>query len=148
MNRDQVTRFLFRRLYVPVNRTLYELTGGRVGGRHGSAPVLLLRVRGRKTGKLRVTPLLYLVDAERLVVVASAGGAPSDPGWFYNLQSSPNAEVQVGRERRRVGARKATPEERDRLWPQLVDMYPAYDEYQRRTKRSIPVVILEPRSGG
>jgi deazaflavin-dependent oxidoreductase (nitroreductase family) len=148
VTRDQVTRFLFRRLYVPANRTVYELTGGRVGGRFGSAPVLLLRVRGRRTGKLRVTPLLYLANGDRLAVVASAGGAPAHPGWFHNLQSSPDAEVQLGRERRSVRARVATPQERDRLWPRLVAMYPAYDEYQRRTERSIPVVILEPRRAG
>jgi deazaflavin-dependent oxidoreductase (nitroreductase family) len=141
---DQVTRFLFR-FFVVANRRLYELTGGGVGGSFKGAPVLLLRVRGRRSGRLRVTPLLYLEDGDRLVVVASAGGSPRHPGWFHNLRATPAAEVQVGRERRAVQARVASAEERTSLWPRLVSMYAEYETYQARTEREIPVVILEPR---
>jgi F420H(2)-dependent quinone reductase len=135
------------RLFVPLNRSLYELTGGRLGGSLQGAPILLLRVRGRRSGKLRVNPLLYLTENGAHVVVASAGGAPKHPGWFLNLRASPAAEIQVGRERHLVTAREASGEERERLWPKLVAMWPDYATYQTRTSRQIPVVILEPRSG-
>ena len=121
---------------------LYRLTGGKVGGRMGKAPVLLLTVAGRKTGKLRTTPLLYGRDADSLVVIASVGGAPKHPAWYLNLRGQ-EAEVQIGRERRRVRARNAEGEERERLWAQMVATYPPYESYQRKTERRIPVVVLE-----
>jgi deazaflavin-dependent oxidoreductase (nitroreductase family) len=122
---------------------LYRLSGGRVGGHMGKAPVLLLTVKGRKSGKRRTTPLLYGRDGENLVVVASVGGAPSHPAWYLNLRGQ-EAEVLIGRERRPVRARDAAGEERERLWRQMVALYPSYDAYQRRTTREIPVVVLEP----
>lgn len=140
-----VRRYLFRRVYVPVNLWLYERTGGRVGGRHGGAPVLLLRTTGRKTGKRRTTPLLYLADEGKLVVVASNGGSPTHPDWLLNLRSDPDVEVQVGREQRRVRARVTEGEERAALWAKAVAMYAPYDEYRRETDREIPVVALSPR---
>jgi deazaflavin-dependent oxidoreductase (nitroreductase family) len=126
-----------------VHNALYRLSGGKVGGRMGKAPVLLLTVTGRKSGKRRTTPLLYSRDGENLVVIASVGGAPRHPAWYLNLQGR-EAEVQVGRERRRVRARDADGEERDRLWAQMVGLYPPYEAYQRKTTRRIPVVVLEP----
>jgi deazaflavin-dependent oxidoreductase (nitroreductase family) len=137
-------RRLFR-AFVKLHVRLYELTGGAVGSRVGRAPVLLLVHRGRTTGTLRTTPLLYLADGESLVVVASYGGAPRDPDWFRNLEANPDAEVQVRRERRPVRARRATAEERERYWPQLDAMYGQYASYRRRTDREIPLVVLEPR---
>jgi F420H(2)-dependent quinone reductase len=125
-----------------VHRMLYRLTGGKIGGRMWNAPVLLLSVRGRKSGKRRTTPLLYSRDGERLVVIASKGGDPRHPSWFLNLRGA-EAEVQIGRERRRVRAREAEGEERERLWAQMVSLYPPYAEYQQKTTRRIPVVVLE-----
>jgi F420H(2)-dependent quinone reductase len=122
---------------------LYRLTGGKVGGRMGKAPVLLLTVRGRRTGMHRTTPLLYGRDGDNLVVIASVGGAPKHPAWYFNVRGR-QAEVLIGRERRRVRARDAEGEERDRLWAQMVSLYPAYEAYQRKTERRIPVVVLEP----
>jgi deazaflavin-dependent oxidoreductase (nitroreductase family) len=124
---------------------LYGLTGGAVGGRMGKAPVLLLTTTGRRSGKRRTNPLLYLEAGSDLVVVASKGGAPTHPAWFLNLASEPDAEVQLKRERRRVRARRATPEERERYWPRLLEIWEQYDSYQARTAREIPVVVLEPR---
>ena len=124
---------------------VYGLTGGGVGGRMGKAPVLLLTTTGRKSGKGRTNPLLYLEDGDDLVVVASKGGAPEHPAWFLNLEAKPDVEVQVKRDRRPVQARRATPEERERYWPKLNEMWEQYDSYQRKTSREIPVVILEPR---
>jgi deazaflavin-dependent oxidoreductase (nitroreductase family) len=124
---------------------LYRLSGGAIGGRIGRAPVLLLTTTGRKTGQRRTAPLLYLADGERLVVVASNGGAPRHPAWFLNLEATPQAEVQLRRDHRPVRGRQATAEERKSYWPQLVAIYRSYDSYQRRTSREIPVVVLEPR---
>ena len=110
------------------------------------SPVLLLTTTGRKTGEERTTPLLYLADGEDLVVVASNGGAPKHPAWLLNLRANPEATVEVGGRKLRVRAREAGPEEKERLWPKLVEMYGSYEDYRRRTDREIPVVLLEPIS--
>jgi F420H(2)-dependent quinone reductase len=128
-----------------LNIALYRRTGGRVGGSFDGAPALLLHHVGRRSGEERVTPLIFLRDGEDLVVVASMGGIPKHPAWFHNLRAAPETVVELGRERREVRARVAGAEEKARLWPRLVDMYPAYAAYQRRTERDIPVVVLEPR---
>lgn len=122
----------------------YRLTGGRVGGKMTGAPVLLLDHVGRKSGKHRTTPLIYLAEGDDLAIVASRGGSDATPAWWLNLQASPATTVQVGRERRDVVARQATPEERARLWPGLTAIYPDYDVYETRTEREIPVIVLAP----
>jgi deazaflavin-dependent oxidoreductase (nitroreductase family) len=125
---------------------VYRATGGLVGHRiPGSPPMLLLDHRGAKTGKARTTPLVYLVDGEDIVIVASKGGHPRDPAWLHNLIAHPEVTIQVGRHRRPVHARVATPAERERLWPQALEVYPGYRDYQERTAREIPLVVLEPR---
>ena len=131
------------RAAVSVHVRLYRLSGGRIGGHIGKAPVLLLNHKGRRSGTIRTTPLLYLAAGERLVVVASYGGAPRHPDWYLNLETHPDVEVQTGKTHRSVRARTATPEERDRYWPQVVAMYHSYESYQRKTEREIPLVILE-----
>ena len=139
-------RRLLLRVTGALHNALYRLTGGKVGGRMGKAPVLLLSVTGRKSGKRRKTPLLYGRDGDNFVVIASVGGAPKHPAWYLNLQSArrQEAEIQVGRERRRVRARDAEGEERERLLAHMVTLYPPYDSYQKKTSRRIPVVVLEP----
>jgi deazaflavin-dependent oxidoreductase (nitroreductase family) len=127
------------------NVAIYRASGGRFGARMGKAPILLLHHVGRQSGKQRVSPVLYLDDGERLVVVASKGGTDRNPAWFHNLMGTPEVEVEVGRARRQVRARRASDEERAALWPRLVEMYPSYENYQRQTDRVIPVVVLEPR---
>jgi deazaflavin-dependent oxidoreductase (nitroreductase family) len=124
---------------------LYGLSGGRIGGRFGKAPILLLETTGRKSGKRRTTPLMYVSDGESLVLVASNGGAPNHPAWYLNLQANPEAAAQVRSERRQLRARDATTEERERYWPQLAAIWPSYEDYQRKTTRKIPLVVLEPR---
>jgi deazaflavin-dependent oxidoreductase (nitroreductase family) len=121
---------------------LYRLSGGRLGGTFRGAPVLLLSHVGRKSGRRRTNPLLYLWDGDDLVIVASKGGSARHPAWWVNLRASPTTTVEVGREKRTVTASQASPEEKARLWPRLVEMYPDYDKYQARTARDIPVVIL------
>jgi F420H(2)-dependent quinone reductase len=123
---------------------LYRLTGGRIGGRMFGAPVLLLTVAGRKTGKLRTTPLMYLADGDNLVVVASKGGSDRHPIWWLNLMHAREALVEVGRRKLRVSAEPAGPEDRSRLWPRVTAMYSDYAAYQRRTDREIPLGILRP----
>jgi F420H(2)-dependent quinone reductase len=137
-----VQRLMFK-LIGAVHTGLYRLTGGRMGGRMWNVPVLLLTATGRKTGKRRTTPLLYGRDGDNLVVIASKGGDPKHPAWYLNVRGA-EAEVQVGCERRRVRARDAEGEERERLWAQMVGVYPPYAEYQKKTTRQIPVVVLEP----
>ena len=125
-----------------LHNRVYRLTGGRIGGKLWGAPVLLLDHVGRKSGRHRTTPLLYLEDGDDLVVVGSRGGSEAPPAWWLNLETQPRTTVQVGPERRQVVARTASPDERQRLWPRLVELYPSYDDYQRRTSREIPVIVL------
>lgn len=126
--------------------TIYRLTNGLIGHRFpGMAPMLLLDHVGAKSGTKRTTPLLYIHDDPNVVVVASKGGHPKHPGWYHNLRANPDTTVQIGSQRRRVRARVAAPHERERLWPMAVAAYSGYRGYQSRTKREIPLMILEPR---
>ena len=127
---------------------IYKASGGLLGQQiPGAPPMLLLDHVGAKTGTVRTSPLAYLEDGDDLVIVASKGGYPKNPGWFHNLRAHPETTVRVGRERRAVRARVADPSERARLWPLIVDLYGGYADYQERTDREIPLVILEPRAG-
>jgi deazaflavin-dependent oxidoreductase (nitroreductase family) len=128
------------------HNAVYRGSGGRFGGRMNGMPVLLLTAKGRKSGKSRTTPLLYVRDGEAIVVVASNGGSDYVPAWWLNLRSNPEAEIELGRGRTRVSARKASSAERARLWPEFTSRFSAYAKYATRTAREIPVVILEPRS--
>lgn len=128
---------------------IYRLTGGRIGHHlPGLPPTLLLDHVGARSGTQRTTPLLYVEDPPNVVIVASKGGYPRNPAWYYNLRAHPNTEIQIGSERRVVRAREATASERERLWPMAVETYPGYRDYQRRTDRTIPLVVLEPRPDG
>jgi len=127
-----------------LNNLLYRASGGRVAASMRGAPIMLLTTTGHRSGKRRTAPVLYLRDGNDLVIVASYGGNPQHPSWFRNLVAHPDAEVEIGRERSLVRARVADPAERERLWPKAVAMYPPYAEYQTKTTREIPVVILSP----
>ena len=129
-----------------VHQWLYEQTDGRIGASIGGRPMLLLRTVGRRTGKPRTSALLYVPDGDRYAVIASKGGDPKHPGWFHNLMASPDVEIQVGRKRIPVRARVAEGEERSRLWARADEINKGgYSDYQSRTTREIPVVVLEPR---
>ena len=127
---------------------LYRLTGGRLVGTIGKAQVVLLTTTGRKSGQRRTTPLLSMPDGESMVVIASNGGSDQPPAWWLNLQQQPEASLQVGSETKRVRAERASEEEKARLWPQVIEMYAGYDEYQKKTDRNIAVVILKPAGQG
>ena len=127
-----------------VHQWLYEHSDGRIGASLGGRPMLLLRTVGRRTGQPRTSALLYVRDGDAYVVIASKGGAPRHPGWFHNLTAQPDVEIQVGRERIPVRARVAEGKERSRLWARADEVNQGqYAEYQSRTNRVIPVVVLE-----
>lgn len=125
---------------------VYEETGGERGyhWRNGTT-ILLLTTKGRSSGHDRTTPLIHREDRGRWVIVASKGGAPDHPGWFKNLEAHPDATIQVKDERIPVRASVAEGEERERLWRDMVEVWPDYDSYQEKTDRQIPVVILSRR---
>jgi deazaflavin-dependent oxidoreductase (nitroreductase family) len=129
-----------------VNTLAYKVSGGRIGGTFlQGAPVALLTTIGRKTGQLRVSPLLYLRDGDRVVLVASQGGRTNNPMWYLNLKANPKVSVQIKKEVLALTARDATEAERTQYWPQLVAMYSSFDDYQSWTDRTIPIVICDPR---
>jgi F420H(2)-dependent quinone reductase len=138
-------RRAFMRAASGTHNSLYRASGGRIGGRMMGMPVLLLVTKGRRSGKPRTTPLLYLRHGDAIVVVASNGGSDYIPAWWLNLRSNPDAEIEIGPERRLVSARKASPDERASLWPEFTSRFSGYAKYAARTAREIPVVILEPR---
>jgi deazaflavin-dependent oxidoreductase (nitroreductase family) len=109
-----------------------------------TVPSLLLTTTGRKSGEKFMFPLFYGKDGKSYIVVASKGGAPEHPGWYRNLLANPDVEIQVGTERRKARARTATGEERKRLWKKALEFWPPYADYQKKTEREIPVVVLEP----
>jgi deazaflavin-dependent oxidoreductase (nitroreductase family) len=129
-----------------LHRVLYRVSGGRIGGRLWDMPVVLLTTTGRKSGKRRTVPLCSLRDGDDVVVIASYGGLDQPPSWWLNLEANPSAELLTGRTRRTVTARNAAPDERTRLWAEVTARAPGYLEYERRTTREIPVVVLQPRS--
>jgi deazaflavin-dependent oxidoreductase (nitroreductase family) len=133
-----------QRLFTDAHVRLYRLLGGRLVGRIGPAPVLLLTTTGRRSGRRRTLPVIY-VPGEDPLLVASNGGAPQHPHWYRNLLAEPHAEIVIGRAGRRVVAEIVEGPERDSLWARAVAVYPPYAHYQRRSARRIPVVVL--RSG-
>jgi deazaflavin-dependent oxidoreductase (nitroreductase family) len=124
---------------------VYRETNGERGYHWRGTTILLLSTRGRRSGEPRTTPLIHRTDGDRWVVVASKGGAPANPGWFENLMAEPEAAIQVQGEEVPVRAAVAEGEERARLWSEMTEVWPAYDEYQARTDREIPVVVLSRR---
>jgi F420H(2)-dependent quinone reductase len=127
---------------------VYRATGGKLFGRMGKSPILLLNTVGRKTGRKRTTPLLYVMDGEDFVIIASKGGAATHPAWYLNLRANPDATVEIGDREVQVEAGVADPEEKARLWEKMVEMYPTYDDYQRKTEREIPLLVLRPVERG
>jgi deazaflavin-dependent oxidoreductase (nitroreductase family) len=131
---------------------VYRKTGGKIGGnwRVGAGakkpvPTLLLEHRGRKSGKLFASPLVYVKDGDNVIIVASMGGRDDNPQWYHNLIADPDVHIEMGRDRRAVRAVLASAEEKKELWPKLVDAYADFDAYQSWTDRDIPVFILKPR---
>lgn len=123
---------------------LYRKSGGRLGGRMQGGDVLLLTTMGRRTGKQRTVPLIYIMDGSDYVLTASTGGAPKHPAWFFNLRANPQAVIQVKNRRFNVVAKVADKEKKRELWMRLVAAMPFYEAYQQKTTRDIPMLILHP----
>ena len=132
----------FARAFMALHTQFYRRTGGRLGGKVGKLTMALLTTTGRRSGQPRTTPLNLMPDGDRYLLVASYGGDDRDPQWFKNLQANPEATIQIGADNVPVRATVATPEEKNVLWPKVVSAYKGYDNFQRRTDRQIPVVIL------
>jgi deazaflavin-dependent oxidoreductase (nitroreductase family) len=124
---------------------VYRETGGERGYHWRGTTILLLNTKGRTSGEPRTTPLIHRTDGDRWVIVASKGGAPANPSWFENLLADPEPTIEVRSETVPVAASIAAGEERTRLWSLMTEVWPAYDEYQGRTEREIPVVVLSRR---
>ena len=128
-----------------VNTWIYRRNGGEgLGGTMQNNPIALLTTTGHKTGEPRVSPLLYLRDGDRVVVAASRGGSDKNPMWYLNLKANAEVSVQIKKEVFKLTARDATDEERATYWPQLVKMYPTFDDYQSWTDRTIPIIVCDP----
>ena len=124
---------------------LYRETSGEHGYHWRGTTILLLTTTGRRSGEPRTTPLIHRVDDGRWVIVASKGGAPEHPSWFTNLEADPDATIQVLADEIPVRFSVAEGEERARLWTLMTEVWPAYDDYQAKTDREIPIVILTRR---
>ena len=135
----------FFKLFVPIHTWILKTFKGRVMGTMGPAPVLLLSVPGRKSGQLRASPLLYVRDDGRYVVIASKGGSTANPDWFENLMANGGGTIQIGEVSTPVSAEVVEGPERERLWNEAVKIYPTYNDYAKKTDREIPVVTLTPR---
>ena len=133
---------LVTRTFSDLHAALYRLTDG--AAQNPNYPTMLLTVTGRKTGKPRTVPLIYLEDGDRLVIAAAYAGSDANPTWWLNLREDPEAVALLRNRTVAVRAALAAPEERAQLWRRLVAMYPYFAEYQTRTAREIPVVVLTP----
>ena len=131
-----------QRLMTGLHSAIYRWSNGRIGGKIGNAPMLLLYTTGRKTGQERCTPLLFGRDGERMILIGSNGGNETHPAWVHNLRAQGRARVRLGNRSFPVRVGEAQGEERARLWKMMVDQYSGYEGYQTKTTRKIPVVIL------
>ncbi|MHB8243134.1 MAG: nitroreductase family deazaflavin-dependent oxidoreductase [Solirubrobacteraceae bacterium] len=128
-----------------LNVPVYRLTRGRLFGKIGKAPVLLLTSIGRRSGQPRTAPVVYLADGERVVIIGSNAGNAKAPAWSYNLKHNPDAEIEIGAQRRSVRARVSEGDERAELWLKMNQQYAGFDDYDERTSRDIAVFVLDPR---
>jgi F420H(2)-dependent quinone reductase len=126
------------------NTWIYKRSNGKLGGRIQNSPIALLTTTGRKTGEPRVSPLLYIREGDRVILVASQGGRDKHPLWYLNLKAEPKVSVQIKNEVLQLRARDATAGERDEYWPKLAAMYPTLNDYQSWTDRVIPIVVCDP----
>ena len=120
----------------------FRANGGKVGGMFAGRTLLLLHTSGAKSGQPHINPVAYVKDGDRLVIIASKGGAPTNPDWYYNLVAHPDVTVEVGTEQLQVHATVAAEPDRTRLYQQMVAMMPGFAEYEQKTTRKIPVIIL------
>ena len=136
----------FVKWFAPLNAWVYRLSGGRLMGNFAGCPICLVKMTGARSGKRRWMPVMHVPYREGVAVVASLGGAPKHPVWYYNLVAHPDIEVIYRGERKALRARRASSAEKAEVWPTCVQRYAPFAEYQARTDRDIPVFLCEPRS--
>jgi deazaflavin-dependent oxidoreductase (nitroreductase family) len=124
----------------------FRASGGKLSGDFEGVPMLILHTTGAKSGEPRVIPVMYRQEGDDLVIFASKAGAPTNPDWLHNLRAHPEVSVEVGTETRPVVAREAQGEERERIWGSQKEQFPGFADYEAKTERVIPVVVLEPAS--
>jgi deazaflavin-dependent oxidoreductase (nitroreductase family) len=122
----------------------FRANGGKVGGQFEGAPLLLLHTTGAKSGQARVNPMMYQADGDNFAVFASKAGAPTNPDWYHNLLANPRASIEVGDSTVNVIAKVAEGDDRERLWSRQKELYPGFADYEAKTTREIPVIVLEP----
>ena len=122
----------------------FRANAGVVGGPFEGIPILLLRHRGARSGTERINPLAYRRDGDNYVIFASKGGAPTNPDWYHNVRANPEVEIEVGTDSVKARARVAAGDERERLWTVQKQEFPGFADYEQKTERQIPVVVLEP----
>ncbi len=147
MNEPKVAPVMNKRMmrvFTALNVFVYRLTGGRLMNSMMGTPICLVTMTGAKSGRKRIIPLMYNPHGGDVILVASLGGAPQNPLWYYNLLAHPEIEIQVGPVKRRMRCRQASSDEKAALWPEIVANFPSYGAYQRRTDRDIPVMICSP----
>jgi deazaflavin-dependent oxidoreductase (nitroreductase family) len=124
----------------------FRANGGKVGGQFAGAPLLILHSTGAKSGQARIVPVMYQADGDNYAIFASKAGAPTNPDWYHNLVANPHASIEVGDKTLKVVAHVADGGTRDRLWSTQKERYPGFAEYEAKTDRQIPVVVLEPEA--
>jgi deazaflavin-dependent oxidoreductase (nitroreductase family) len=140
---NKIRRFI--KPFSALNVFIYRLSGGRLMGKFQGRDIMLVTMTGAKSGKQRVIPLMYVPYNAGVIVVASQGGAPKSPVWYNNLVANSDIEVQYRDKKMKLRARRVDDAEKALVWPVCVEHYPAYDDYQTRTSRNIPVFVCEPR---
>jgi deazaflavin-dependent oxidoreductase (nitroreductase family) len=123
--------------------TEFRANNGKVGGQFANIPLLLLATTGAKSGQPRINPLAYTTDGDRIIILASKAGAPTNPDWYHNLIANPTVTVEIGNERFQAQATMAQGQERERLYAQVLERLPWFADYQQKTSRQIPIIILE-----
>ena len=131
------------KLFTKLNVVVYKLSGGRLMNKLSGMPILLVEMKGAKSGKLRTIPLMYVPNGDGFLLVASQGGAPKHPVWYHNLVAHPDVRITFGGQIKALSVRQASEEEKAQLWPICCEYYPPYADYQTRTDRKIPVFVCE-----
>lgn len=142
---QEQTASKFIRWMTKANTWVYRATGGKLGNKFmRGAPVCLITTVGRKSGEKRTVALIYMQDGDDVILVASKGGMSKHPQWYLNMEANPDCDVEIGTTITPMKARRASDEEKAAYWPRLLKVYPDYDDYQARTTRNIPVMVLSP----
>ena len=133
------------KLFAALNANVYRMSGGRIMGKMGASDICVVRMQGARSGKWRDVPLMYVPNGNGVILVASLGGAPKNPVWYYNLVAHPDIEVQVKQNTSEAARASGVAGRKGAVWPRCVAAYPPYEAYQKRTTRDIPVFICDPR---